>query len=130
VCPAPVDFPGSGPLCIAVTALGRKGTFPKGCFSEDAISAPYGTDANNFIGAFANIGPEVNLTAPGVGIISTVPGGYVVMDGTSDASSPQLFLVEATDAALRQLQAMPSWVVSPETFVPLPDTRKSVRRPG
>ena len=36
---SPVDFPGADPLCIAVTALGRKGTFPKGCFSEDAIAA-------------------------------------------------------------------------------------------
>jgi subtilisin family serine protease len=83
---ASVDFPGSDPMCIAVTALGRKGTFPKGSFSEDAVAPPFGTDAANFIGAFANIGPEVNLTAPGVGIISTVPGGYVVMDGTSMAS--------------------------------------------
>jgi subtilisin family serine protease len=83
---SPVDFPGSDPLCIAVSALGRKGTFPSGCFSQDAIKGPYGTDTDNFIAAFSNVGPEVNLTAPGVGIISTVPNGYVVMDGTSMAS--------------------------------------------
>jgi len=82
---SPVDFPGSDPLCIAVSALGRKGTFPKGSFSEDAIAAPYSSDSDNFIGAFSNVGPEINLCAPGVGVISTVPGGYAVMDGTSMA---------------------------------------------
>jgi subtilisin len=99
---SPVDFPGSDPLCIAVTALGRKGTFPAGCFSQDAITPPYGTDTDNFIGAFSNIGPEVNLTAPGVGIISTVPGGYVVMDGTSMASPA------AVGVAARILAGLPN----------------------
>jgi subtilisin len=104
----PVDFPGSDPLCIAVTALGRKGTFPKGCFSEDAIAAPYGTDKDNFIGAFSNIGPQVNLTAPGVGIMSTVPGGYVVMDGTSMASPAAVGIASRILAGLPQLLALPS----------------------
>jgi subtilisin len=104
---SPVDFPGSDPRCIAVTALGRKGTFPKGCFSEDAIAPPYGTDADNFIGAFSNVGPEVNLTAPGVGIISTVPGGYVVMDGTSMASPAAVGVAARILAALPHVLALP-----------------------
>jgi hypothetical protein len=44
-----------------------------------------------------------------------------------DASGPRMYLVEATDAAVRQLEEMPSWVISPEAYVPLPDTRKKVR---
>jgi subtilisin len=103
----PVDFPGSDPLCIAVSALGRKGTMPRGCVSEDAIAAPYGTDPDNFIGAFSNIGPEINLTAPGVGIISTVPGGYVVMDGTSMASPAAVGVAARILAGLPQVLAMP-----------------------
>jgi hypothetical protein len=46
-----------------------------------------------------------------------------------DAASAHLYLVEATDAAVRQLQEMSSWVVSPETQVPVPDTRKKIRQP-
>jgi hypothetical protein len=63
-------------------------------------------------------------TPPGSDLerIHNTPGLKVV-----DASSPHMRLVEATDAAVRQLEGMPSWVVSPETFVPLPDTRKQVR---
>jgi hypothetical protein len=46
-----------------------------------------------------------------------------------DESSAHMLLVEATDAAVRQVKQMPSWVVSPETFVPLPDARRKARRP-
>jgi subtilisin len=104
---SPVDFPGSDPMCLAVTALGRKGTFPKGCFSEDAIAPPHGTDSDNFIAAFSNVGPEVNLTAPGVGILSTVPGGYVVMDGTSMASPAALGVAARILAGLPKVLARP-----------------------
>jgi hypothetical protein len=56
--------------------------------------------------------------------IRSLPGLKVV-----DAASAHLYLVEATDAAVRQLQKMPSWVVLPETQVPVPDTRKKIRQP-
>ena len=49
----------------------------------------------------SNIGPEIDLTAPGVGVISTYPGGYAVMDGTS-MSCPA-----ATGAAAAILSARP-----------------------
>jgi hypothetical protein len=51
-------------------------------------------------------------------------GGLKVLD----ASSPHMYLVEATETAARQLEQMPSWTVSPETVVPLPDTRKKIRQ--
>ena len=35
---------------------------------------------------FSNWGPWIDITAPGVGIYSTVPGGYATMDGTSMAT--------------------------------------------
>jgi subtilisin len=49
------------------------------------VQSPFGQDKNDFIAAFSNIGPETDLTGPGVGVISTVPKGYEVMDGTSMA---------------------------------------------
>jgi subtilisin len=83
----PVAFPASDDLCIAVSAMGRIGTFP-----ADSVSAatnlrpPHGADQDDFIADFSNIGGDVDLTSPGVGTISTVPGGkFAVMDGTSMA---------------------------------------------
>jgi subtilisin len=82
---SPVSFPASDPLAIAVSAMGRKGTFPKDSTEAGDVSRPYGKDRKNFIAAFSNIGPELDLTGPGVGVLSTVPGGYAPMSGTSMA---------------------------------------------
>lgn len=41
------------------------------------------TDANDQRAGFSSVGPEVDLAAPGVDILSTVPGGYATMSGTS-----------------------------------------------
>ncbi len=80
-----VSFPARDSLAIAISALGRKRTFPSNAAEAGDVRAPYGTDRKDFIAAFSNIGPEIDLTAPGVGIISTYPGGYAVLDGTSMA---------------------------------------------
>ena len=37
--------------------------------------APFGTDKNNSITSFSNLGPEIDLAAPGDRIISTFPAG-------------------------------------------------------
>ncbi|MCX2480480.1 S8 family serine peptidase [Pedobacter sp. MC2016-15] len=80
----PVSFPAAYSLAIAVSAMGRKGTFPDSSVQSGAIHEPFGTDEANFIADFSNQGSETDLTAPGVGIISTYPGNhYAVMDGTS-----------------------------------------------
>jgi subtilisin len=80
-----VSQPGSSPDALAVTAMGRRGTWPLGAGETENVSAPSGMDPKNFIANFSNNGPEVDLTGPGVGIISTYPGGYAAMDGTSMA---------------------------------------------
>jgi hypothetical protein len=81
----PVSFPASYSLSLAVSAMGRKGTFPPGTTHGGEVASPYGRDRKNFVAAFSNVGPELDLTAPGVGIISTYPGGHAVLDGTSMA---------------------------------------------
>jgi len=82
---SPVSFPAADPHCIAVSALGRKGTFPKGSVEEADILGPFGFDKADFIAAFSNIGGPVDLTGPGVGVLSTVLGGHAPMSGTSMA---------------------------------------------
>ena len=71
----PVSFPASYTLSLAVSAMGRKGTFPSGTTQAGDVASPYGKDKKNFLAVFSNVGPELDLTAPGVGIISTYPGG-------------------------------------------------------
>ena len=81
----PVSQPAADSLCMAVSASGRKGTFPASAVETGDIDKPFGTDPNDFLASFSNIGPEIDVTGPGVGVISTVPGGYGVMSGTSMA---------------------------------------------
>ena len=81
----PVSYPGAEQLAIAVSAMGRKGTFAVDSTHAAEIMAPYGKSKANFVAAFSNVGPEIDLTAPGVAIVSTVPGGYAAWDGTSMA---------------------------------------------
>jgi len=97
----PVSFPAANSMCQAVSAMGRIGMFPNGTEPEGSVAAPYGTDKKNFIAEFSNIGPETDVTGPGVGVMSTVPGGYGVMSGTSMATPAE------TGAAARLLATKP-----------------------
>ena len=105
---SPVSFPGRDGQCLAVSALGRKGTYPKGAEAESAVAPPAGkVDRKEFVAGFSNVGPEIDLTAPGVGILSTVPGGYAVMDGTSMASPAVTGFAAALLARLPAVLGLP-----------------------
>jgi subtilisin len=105
----PVSFPASFSLSLAVSAMGRKGTFPANTTDAPNVAAPFGTDKKNFIAAFSNVGPSVDFTGPGVGIVSTVPGGYSPLSGTSMACPA------ATGIAARLLSGHPDLVSMPRT---------------
>jgi len=81
----PVSFPASDALALAVSAMGRVGTFPAGVPEAEYVAAPRGRDRNDFLASFTNVGPEIDLVGPGVAIVSTVPGGHAAMSGTSMA---------------------------------------------
>lgn len=82
----PVSFPGSDERAVAVSALGRKGTFPSTAMAREEVSPPSGKDKKNFIAAFSNVGSEIDVTGPGVAIVSTVfDKEYAAFNGTSMA---------------------------------------------
>lgn len=104
----PVSFPARDSRAIAVSAFGRKGTFPNTSQHSLAVAAPYGTDKKNFLADFSNIGPETDLTGPGVGIISTVPGGYAAWNGTSMAAPAVTGRIAALWSKTPTLLGMPA----------------------
>jgi subtilisin len=83
----PVSFPASFDLSVAVSAVGRKGLFPKGSQFDDDVASPFGKDKKNFVASFSNIGSDLDCTGPGVAVVSTVPeNSYAAMSGTSMAT--------------------------------------------
>lgn len=85
----PVNYPAAYNGATAVSAMGRQGTFPAGSLHEgEVLRPPTSTvDPAEFIASFSNIGPQIAVTAPGVGALSTLPGGkFGPMSGTSMAA--------------------------------------------
>lgn len=80
-----VAYPAAYDTVIAVSALGRFGTFPDDSDHVTKIGAERDWTGEIFAAAFTNFGPEICVCAPGVAIVSTVPHGYVAWDGTSMA---------------------------------------------
>jgi subtilisin family serine protease len=81
----PVGFPASEATTVGVSALGRKGTYPADSPAVLDQARPFGKDRADYVAAFSNVGPQIDVTGPGVAVISTVPGGYGEMSGTSMA---------------------------------------------
>ena len=84
----PVQFPGGVPGVLCVSAVGRIGEFPAD--TRHALTAtpeligPAGIFATNFSGA----GPQLGVCAPGVAVISSVPGGgLAARDGSAIAAA-------------------------------------------
>ena len=100
---------GNGVLVVAATGnVGSHVLWPAAYPETLAVAA---TDERDQRASFSNYGPEVDLAAPGVQILSTaIDGGYVPLDGTSMATPfvsglagmvwslrPELTLAELTD---------------------------------
>lgn len=105
----PVSYPAAWPEAVAVSAAGKKGTYPAASTEVLDEAAPFAsTDTRVFIAQFSNVGAQIDLTGPGVGIVSTLPGGrYGVMSGTSMAC-PAI-----TGAAAALLGAKPAVLAMP-----------------
>ncbi|OPG13799.1 hypothetical protein B1L11_05970 [Microbispora sp. GKU 823] len=82
----PVGFPGILPGVLTVAAVGKADAFPPGTAHEAEIRGPM-TGDGYFSPRFTCHGPEIDVCAPGVAVLSAVPpDGYAALDGTSMAA--------------------------------------------
>jgi subtilisin len=83
-----VQFPGNVPGVLTVSAVGKLGEYPQDTRHAQralpqliAFSGVYATN-------FSAWGPQVGVCAPGVAVVSSVPGGgYAAWDGASMAAA-------------------------------------------
>lgn len=82
----PLDFPARLAGVVSVSAVGCETTYPANSTHAGWECTPRGTLPSQYVAKFSNVGKILCCTAPGVAVISTVPGGYSAMDGTSMAA--------------------------------------------
>lgn len=82
----PVQFPGTEASVLTVAALGKLDAFPSDSYHAETV-VPNLIAGSMFSPKFTCFGPQIAVAAPGVAIVSTVPGGgYAAWDGTSMAT--------------------------------------------
>ncbi|MEY9123219.1 S8 family serine peptidase [Bradyrhizobium yuanmingense] len=83
----PVQFPASTPHCLAVAAIGKWGEFPNDSYHSQQALDGFQSRDGYFPAKFSCFGPEVDVCAPGVAIVSSLPAdGFGAWDGTSMAT--------------------------------------------
>jgi hypothetical protein len=84
----PVQFPANVPGVLAVAAVGKLGEYPQDTRHARRALPQLFSFSGIYATNFSCWGPQVALCAPGVAVVSTVPGrGYAAWDGTSMAAS-------------------------------------------
>jgi subtilisin family serine protease len=81
----PVLFPASSAFTLAVGAVGRLNEYPDDAWDATTVLPHLVAPDGIFSPSFTCAGPEVAVCAPGVAIVSTVPGGFEPQSGTSMA---------------------------------------------
>lgn len=84
----PVQFPAASAEVIAVAAIGKQGEYPATSYQATELWPGGKVSPEGYFSAkFTCFGPEVDVCAPGVGIVSSVPAdNWTAMDGTSMAT--------------------------------------------
>lgn len=81
-----VQYPAASSHVLAVSAIGKLGEFPADSYHGETIGPD--VDAQGFFTArFTCFGPQVDVCAPGVAIVSAIPpDNFAAWDGTSMAA--------------------------------------------
>src|SRR5262249_31495756 len=82
----PVQYPASSPYTLAVGAIGRLNEYPDRTWDATTLGLELVAPDGIFAPSFSSVGPEVAVCAPGVAVVSTVPGGFGPQSGTSMAA--------------------------------------------
>jgi subtilisin family serine protease len=83
----PVQFPASTPHALAVAAIGKWGEFPDDSYHSQQALGGATSGTGYFPASFSCFGPEIDVCAPGVAIVSSLPpDGFAAWDGTSMAT--------------------------------------------
>ena len=82
----PVQYPASSQHVLAVVAIGKIGEFPPDSYHAETLGKDI--DAQGYFTArFSCFGPQVDVCAPGVAVVSSVPpNNFAAWDGTSMAT--------------------------------------------
>src|SRR5205823_1972440 len=84
----PLAFPAMLPGVMAVAAVGKLREFPADSSHVLSVIPQLIGGDGVFAASFSAAGPQVAVSAPGVAVVSTVPGGgYTAADGTSVAAA-------------------------------------------
>jgi subtilisin family serine protease len=83
----PVQYPAASPHVLAVAAIGKIDEFPRDSYHTETVNPD--VDAQGYFSAkFSCHGPQVDVCAPGVAVVSSVPpDGHAAWDGTSAAAA-------------------------------------------
>jgi subtilisin family serine protease len=83
-----VQFPGNVPGVLTVSAVGKLGEYPQDTRHAQRVLPQLIAFSGIYATNFSGWGPQVGVCAPGVAVVSSVPGGgYAAWDGTSMAAS-------------------------------------------
>jgi subtilisin len=97
-----VYYPAAFKSVLGVGAFGKFGVYPPDSVHLTSETNIRSTDGVYYLASFSNFGDGLDFCAPGVAILSTVPGGdYCAWDGTSMAC-PQVTGIAALALAAHQ----------------------------
>jgi len=86
-CGGPVRYPASSPYALAVGAVGQLNEFPEDTYDATTVVRTLVAPDGTFSPSWTCSGPEIAMCAPGVAVLSTVPGGFGPQSGTAVAAA-------------------------------------------